>query len=272
MKAPLINIVVPVYNEELVLAGSIGKVTAFLAEQCSYPFEIVIADNGSTDNTLEVARRLQIQFPGVTVLRLDQKGRGGAVKRAWGQSQADVLSYMDVDLSTGLEAFPALIKALLTDGYDLAAGSRLLRPSLTRRSLKRELISRAYNCLVKSVFRTRFSDAQCGFKAITRQAAGQLLPLVQDDAWFMDTELLVLAEKLGYRIFDLPVHWVEDPDSKVRLWRTAWEDLKGLWRVRRRLSSLEPLRLAERRSVPNAAPCPAAGTATSSGRNPGQQP
>ncbi|MGO9202136.1 MAG: dolichyl-phosphate beta-glucosyltransferase [Limisphaerales bacterium] len=241
MKPPLINIVIPVYNEELVLAESVRMVAAFLAERCCYRFEIVIADNGSTDSTLEVARRLQIRFPVLSVLHLDQKGRGGAIKQAWGQSQADVLSYMDVDLSTGLEAFAPLIEAVVNGGCDLATGSRLLRPSLTERSLKRELISRAYNLLVRGMFRTRFSDAQCGFKAISRQAAGHLLPLVQDDAWFMDTELLLMAEKLGYRIFDLPVRWVERPDSRVRITRTAWEDVKGLLRMRRRLARVERL-------------------------------
>jgi hypothetical protein len=125
--------------------------------------------------------------------------------------------------------------ALAGVGFDLAAGSRLLKPCLTTRGFKRELISRCYNRLVKAVFRTRFSDAQCGFKAITRPAAQALLPLAEDNGWFLDTELLVLAEKLGYRIFDLPVQWNDDPDSRVRIARTAWEDIKGIVRVRRNL-------------------------------------
>ncbi|MGA2866765.1 MAG: dolichyl-phosphate beta-glucosyltransferase [Verrucomicrobiota bacterium] len=232
MNPRLINIVVPVYNEEGVLAESLGELTAFLAGDCPYPCELVIADNGSTDSTLEIAHGLAAQYASVSVLHLDQQGRGGAVKRAWSQSQAEVLSYMDVDLSTDLEAFPTLIEALISGGNDIATGSRLLDPALTERSFKRELISRAYNLLVRSMFHTRFSDAQCGFKAITRQAARELLPLVEDNAWFMDTELFVIAEKLGYRIFDLPVRWVEEPNSRVRLWRTAWEDIKGLLRVR----------------------------------------
>jgi len=241
MNAPLINIVIPVYNEEALLAGSIARLDAFLEKQCPYPCEIVIADNGSTDRTLEIARGLAAQHSRLSVLHRNQKGRGGALKSAWSQSTADIRSYMDVDLSTELAAFPLLVEKLVTGGYDLAIGSRLLNPALTTRSRKRELISRAYNLLVKGMFHTRFSDAQCGFKAITRRAAAELLPLVQDNAWFMDTEMLVLAEELGFRIFDMPVRWVERPDSRVRISRTAWEDIKGLLRVRRTLARLEHL-------------------------------
>ena len=248
MSAATVSIVVPVYNEEAVLARSLGILTAFLARYCSHPCEVVIADNGSTDRSLEVARRLAEQHPGVSVLHRESKGRGGAVKEAWRRSQAAVLSYMDVDLSTELAAFPALIEPLLAGRYDLATGSRLLHPWLTRRCLKREMVSRLYNLLVKGLFRTGFSDAQCGFKAISQTAAKALLPLVLDDAWFMDTELLVVAEKLGYRILDLPVRWVEDPDSRVRLWRTAWEDIKGLIRLRRGLG-----RVAKQAQSPGAA-------------------
>jgi hypothetical protein len=169
----------------------------------------------------------------VRAVHLEQKGRGRALRQVWLESDADVLSYMDVDLSTGLAAFPPLIEALLNGGYDIAVGSRLLKPEWTQRGLKREVVSRGYNLLVKAFFQTRFSDAQCGFKAITRQACRALLPLVEDTGWFFDTELLVVAEKLDYAIFDLPVHWADDPDSRVKIIRTAWEDIKGLVRVRK---------------------------------------
>ena len=237
MNPIFLNVTIPVYNEERTLASSIEKISAFLKSNCPQPYEIVIAENGSTDKTFRIARQLEQELPNVRALHVNEKGRGRAIKSAWQQSNAEILSYMDVDLSTELVAFPPLIDALVNRGFDLAIGSRLLDPDLTRRGLKRETISRGYNLLVRAVFRTRFSDAQCGFKAITRRAAAELLPLIEDNAWFMDTELLVLAEKLGYRIFDLPVRWTDDPDSRVQLWSTALADIKGLMRVRRNLAS-----------------------------------
>jgi len=228
-----VNITIPVFNEETRLQRSIPKLHSFLSEHCRFEFEIVIADNASTDRTLEIACSFSEAHPTVRAVHLDQKGRGRALKNVWCETQAEVLSYMDVDLSTDLYAFPPLIEGLVSGGFDVAIGSRLLKPSLTTRGFKREIISRGYNRLIKLLFHTQFSDAQCGFKAITRPAASGLLPLVEDNEWFMDTELLVLAERLGYRIFDLPVRWVDDSDSRVKIWRTASGDLRGLARVKR---------------------------------------
>jgi glycosyltransferase involved in cell wall biosynthesis len=228
----LVNVTIPVYNEEQILPASITTLHQFLGKHCRFDWEIVIANNASIDRTREVATELAGRFQGVRVAHLDQKGRGRALAKVWGESQADFLSYMDVDLSTNLFAFPPLLEALISGGFDLGIGSRLLKASTTKRSLKRESISRAYNLLVKAFFRTRFSDAQCGFKAITRQAARSLLPQVADTGWFFDTELLVIAEKSGYRIFDLPVSWIEDLDSRVKIVQTALDDIRGLIRVR----------------------------------------
>lgn len=231
--ALLINITVPVYNEEASLAASIATLHQFLTAHARFEWEIVIANNASTDRTLSIAHALAKTFPGVRVAHLDQKGRGRALKKVWSESRADILSYMDVDLSSNLYAFPPLIEALLCGGFDIGIGSRLLKASTTRRSFKREFISRVYNLIVKAVFGTKFSDAQCGFKAITQRAAQELLPRIEDNNWFLDTELLVIAEKTGYRIFDLPVSWIEDLDSRVSIVRTAFEDLKGIVRMRR---------------------------------------
>ncbi len=233
----LVNVTVPVFNEETRLKASIPRLHEFLSEHCRFKFEIVIADNASTDRTLEIARSFVAEHGAVQVVHLDQKGRGRAVKKVWSESYADILSYMDVDLSTDLAAFPPLIETLISGGFDVAVGSRLLKPCLTTRGFKREFISRAYNLLIKLFFHTRFSDAQCGFKAITKAAASTLLPLVEDDGWFMDSELLILAERLGQRIFDLPVHWVDDSDSRVKLWTTAINDLRGLTRVKRNFAT-----------------------------------
>jgi glycosyltransferase involved in cell wall biosynthesis len=229
-----VDAVIPVYNEEHVLAESIATLHSFLSEHLPYDWRIVVADNASTDGTYALAQRLGEQLQRVECVHLDQKGRGRALRKAWLESTADVVTYMDVDLSTEIEAFPSLVRAVAEEGYDLATGSRLARGARTTRSFKREAISRVYNLIIKTIMWTKFSDAQCGFKAVSRRAADVLVPLVQNNEWFFDTELLVLAEKKGYRIKDIPVKWIEDPDTRVKLVRTMREDLGGLWRLRTR--------------------------------------
>ena len=227
-----VDVVIPVYNEEGVLERSISTLVAFLHARCPYHWRVVIADNASTDRTLEVAKRLSERISEVEVIHLADKGRGRALRRAWMESQADVVSYMDVDLSTNLEAFPLLIEALISGGYHLATGSRLMKGSATTRQWKREIISRCYNLLAKLMFFHKVSDLQCGFKALTRRAVRELVPLIKDHSWFFDTELLLRAEQRGYRIYEIPVEWIEDLDTRVDILHTAWEDLKGLIRVR----------------------------------------
>jgi putative flippase GtrA len=228
--APILDIVIPVHNEEKALVDSVEKVRAHLR---TLPFEhrVTIADNASTDATSLLAHQLAHRYPDVRVVSLTQKGRGRALKQAWSRSDADVLVYMDVDLSTDLNALLPLVAPLLSGHSDLAIGSRLARSSRTTRGPKREVISRAYNALLHGALHARFSDAQCGFKAIRRDVATQLLPLIQDDEWFFDTELLVLAERAGLRIHEVPVDWVDDPDSRVDIVRTAIADLRGIGRI-----------------------------------------
>ena len=232
---PQVDVVVPVYNEEKALPASIPELRAFLSgPDFPYDWRILIADNASIDDTPAVSRKLEAEYPGeVRYIRIERKGRGYALKQVWGASTAEVMSYMDVDLSTGLEAFPPLIKAIAEDGYGVSTGSRLARASIVNRSLQRTALSRGYNLIIKAMMRTHFSDAQCGFKAISREVAQRVLPQIQNDNWFFDTELLVLAEKMGYRIKDIPVRWVEDKDTRVKIGSTVSEDLKGLWRMRR---------------------------------------
>jgi glycosyltransferase involved in cell wall biosynthesis len=230
-----VGIVIPVFNEARNLHRNISRLHQFLADQDSFTWEVTIVNNGSTDQTLDIARSLSREQPGIQAVHLDQKGRGRALKKVWLESNADILCYMDADLSADLNAFPELIQAVATNAYQLATGSRLLRPESTTRCLKREVASRCYNALVRTVLRTRLSDVQCGFKALTRQAAQHVLPLVEDTGWFFDTELLMLAEKLEYRILDLPVHWVEGRNSHVNILPTALADIRGLIRLRRRL-------------------------------------
>ncbi len=227
----VLDLVVPVYNEQAALAGSVRRLHRYLAESFPYRTRITIADNASTDATLAIAHDLAEELGDIEVLHLEQKGRGRALRAAWSRSAAPVLAYLDVDLSTDLAALLPLVAPLVSGHSDLAIGTRLARGSRTVRGAKREVISRCYNLILRGSLRTRFSDAQCGFKAIRKDVAQQLLPLVEDEAWFFDTELLVLAERSGLRIHEVPVDWVDDPDSRVDIVSTAVEDLKGVARV-----------------------------------------
>lgn len=229
-----VDAVIPVYNERHVLERSITTLHEYLSTQLPYDWRIRIADNASTDDTLAVAKDLAERLPRVEVLHLDKKGRGRALRAAWLGSQADVLSYMDVDLSTDLGAYYPMVRAVAEGGYDIATGRRLGRGAKVEgRKLLREITSRGYNLIIKLGFRTHFTDAQCGFKAISRRAADALIPLVRNNEWFFDSELLIIAEKKGYKIYQVPVHWVDDPDSRVNVPKTALEDLRGLWRLKR---------------------------------------
>jgi len=228
-----VDVVIPCYNEVAVLRASVERTVAFLAACPQYDWRIVIADNGSTDGTGALAQQLEAEYPQVKAFLLTIKGRGLALKQAWTASDADVVSYMDVDLSTGLEHLPTLIAMVAEDGCDVAIGSRLARGSNTKRSLKREITSRGYVVLIRATFpRLRISDAQCGFKALSRRVVNEIVPRVENRMWFFDTELLILAHRNGFRICELPVRWVEDSDTKVKIVKTAMEDIRGLLRMR----------------------------------------
>jgi putative flippase GtrA len=233
----VLDVVLPVFNEEVDLAPSVRRLSAYLTEEFPYPFRITIADNASTDATAQIAASLAAELPHVTVLRLAQKGRGRALKAAWMLSDAPVLAYCDIDLSTDLTGLLPLVAPLISGHSDLAIGTRLARDSRVVRGAKRELISRSYNLILRGTLAARFSDAQCGFKAIRSEVARRLLPLVEDAGWFFDTELLVLAERAGLRIHEVPVDWVDDLNSRVDVVKTAKEDLKGVIRLTRALST-----------------------------------
>jgi putative flippase GtrA len=228
---PTVEIAVPVHNEERALERSVRRLHAFCSESLPWSFRIVVADNASEDGTRAIGERLAAEFDAVAYLRLSEKGRGRALRRVWSRSDADVLAYMDVDLSTGLEALLPLVAPLVSGHSDLAIGTRLVPGSRVVRGPKRELISRTYNHLLHLTLRSRFSDAQCGFKAGRASVVKALLPRVEDQAWFFDTELLVLAERSGLRIHEVPVDWVDDSDSSVDIFRTAVEDLRGIARL-----------------------------------------
>ena len=231
MRVPHVDIVVPVRNEERDLALSVRRLVAYLRESFPFRAQITIADNGSTDATWVIADRLARELPEVHAVHMELPGRGRALRAIWSQSEAEVLAYMDVDLSTDLNALLPLVAPLLSGHSDLAIGTRLARGSRVVRGPKRELISRGYNLLLRTLMGARFSDAQCGFKAIRRDQARALLPLTRDTGWFFDTELLVLAERAGLRIHEVPVDWIDDLDSRVDIIATALADLRGMARL-----------------------------------------
>jgi putative flippase GtrA len=232
---PQVEFVVPVHNEEAEVDASVRRLHDYLSHGLPFSFRITIADNASTDRTWETAGALARDLPGVEAVRLEEKGRGRALRQVWSTSDAAVLAYMDVDLSTDLAAVLPLVAPLVSGHSDIAIGTRLARGARVVRGAKREVISRVYNLLLHATLAARFSDAQCGFKAIRADRARVLLPLVQDTGWFFDTELLVLAERSGMRIHEVPVDWVDDPDSSVDVVATAVEDLRGVARLARGL-------------------------------------
>jgi putative flippase GtrA len=231
MRVLQVDIVVPVRNEERDLAPSVQRLVGYLRDSFPFSARITIADNGSTDATWAIATRLARELPEVRAVHMELPGRGRALRAIWSRSEAEVLAYMDVDLSTDLNALLPLVAPLLSGHSDLAIGTRLARGSRVVRGPKRELISRCYNMLLRTLMGARFSDAQCGFKAIRRDQARALLPLTQDTGWFFDTELLVLAERAGLRIHEIPVDWIDDLDSRVDLIATALADLRGMARL-----------------------------------------
>ena len=232
MEKQTVEIVIPVYNEERDLVRSVRRLQAYLEAGFPFPTTITIVDNASTDATWPIAEYLAAELPNVRAIHLEAKGRGRALRTAWLSTEASIVAYMDVDLSTDLDALLPLVAPLVSGHSEVAIGSRLARGARVRRGTKRELISRAYNVLLHLGLGTKFSDAQCGFKAITAVAARRLIPAVQDQAWFFDTELLVLAQRAGMRISEIPVDWTDDPDSRVDIAKTAMEDLRGTLRMR----------------------------------------
>lgn len=227
-----IKIVLPVYNEEQELEENSLKLLDFCRKNLkNYNFELQIVDNASIDQTQVIAEKLVIQNNEISFLRLEEKGRGRAIKKAWVIGEADIFVYMDIDLSTDLKHLPKIIEAIEND-FDIAIGSRLLSASyVAGRAMKREILSRGYNLLINFFFQTHFSDAQCGFKAVGRKVVKELLPKIEDNDWFFDSELLIIGEKMGFKIYEEPVVWTDNPGSTVKVLKTVFGDLKGLIRL-----------------------------------------
>ncbi len=228
---PSALVVLPVYNEEKALQKGVLALLAFLKDHEEYDWKIVIADNNSKDKTGDIGRKLEVENPSVQYLYIPRKGRGIALRTAWEQTECDFVSYMDIDLSTGLEA---LIRAvdLLNGGADIVVGNRLANDSNTTRGLKREFISQCYNIVIKMALGIHFHDAHCGFKTGRREVVQKILPYIKDNEWFFDTEFLFYGERLGHKIIEIPVTWIEDTDTKAKIFKDAYDDLRGLYRLR----------------------------------------
>ncbi len=273
MSSPVLEVVVPVYNEQADLEANLRRLRSYLDRRFPLATLVTIADNASTDGTWTRAVRLERELPGVRAVHLDQKGRGRAVKQVWTTSEAPVVAYMDVDLATGLDALLPLVAPLLSGHAEVAIGSRLAVSARVVRGTKRELISRAYNALLRWVLGAGFSDAQCGFKAMRTDVARALVPMIDDDGWFFDTEMLILAERFGMRIHEVAVDWVDDPDSRVDILATAGADLRGIWRLWRHprtLPSAASTSTASSTGTPPASPAPAPVSYPLAGPTPGE--
>jgi glycosyltransferase involved in cell wall biosynthesis len=233
MTRPSVDITIPVLNEQRSIESTLRTLTSYLSAECPYDWRITVVDNGSTDRTWSLANSFAAENSYARAIRLDRPGRGGALKEAWSTSGADVVAYMDVDLSTGLESLQPLLEPIVKDEADISIGSRLAPGAIIERGVQREVISRIYNIIARRLLRYKVRDAQCGFKAVRANVARDLIPRIEDDGWFFDTELLVLAWRDGLRINEIPVCWVEDDDSRVKIVRTAFDDLCGIWRLYR---------------------------------------
>jgi len=239
---PVLDVVIPVHDEERDLEPSVRTLHGYLRSHMAFPTRITIVDNASTDATRDIGTGLATVLDGVRFVHIDEKGRGRALRTAWLASDAEVVAYMDVDLSTRLDALLPLVEPIIAGDADIAIGSRLVRGAIVTRGFRRECISRCYNMLLRTVLHAHFHDAQCGFKAMRRSAARELLPVVRDQGWFFDTELLVLGQRAGMRIREVPVTWVDDPDSRVDVPSTAMTDLRGVMRMLRTApGALRPL-------------------------------
>jgi glycosyltransferase involved in cell wall biosynthesis len=235
-----VDIAIPVLNEQRAIESAFSSLVAYLSAECPYDWRITVVDNGSTDRTWALASSLVAADLRTRAIRLDRPGRGGALKEAWSTSSADVVAYMDVDLSTGLESLQPLLEPIIQGETDISIGSRLAPGASVERSLQRDVISRIYNVIARRFLQYRIRDAQCGFKAMQASVARNLIPRIEDNDWFFDTELLVLAWRDGLRINEIPVTWVEDHDSRVRIMSTALDDLRGIWRLWRAAGKTGP--------------------------------
>lgn len=235
-RKPSVEIVIPVLNEESCLRASVENLVEFMRAEMSgeYDWRVAIVDNGSDDDTPAIGAALMESDPRVAYVRIEKRGIGAALRRGMKRSRADVVVYMDADMSADLRRLPALVDAVAFGGYDVAFGSRLLPDSrASNRKPIRLLASRVNSFIIRNMFGYPFRDSQCGFKAFSRNAIERTLDGVEDDAWFFNSEFLLRAYWNGCEMLEMPIAWVDDPDSKVDVRKVSAILLAGYWRLKR---------------------------------------
>jgi glycosyltransferase involved in cell wall biosynthesis len=216
-----ILLTVPAYNEENILEKNVNLILKYMGANFNN-FKIVIANNGSTDKTNDIAKKLAKDNNEILLITTKKRGKGLAIKNSWLKFDADIYAYMDADLSTSLRDFSKLINAI-KEGNDISIGSRYLKKSVVKRGLNRAIFSKLYNQLLALLFKTNVKDMQCGFKAVNEDIIKKHIPRIKDDSWFFDTELVIMAENQGYTIKEIPVSWKSNPESKLKIIKVGFE-------------------------------------------------
>jgi glycosyltransferase involved in cell wall biosynthesis len=234
LKSSKIEITIPILNEEFRLEQGVTEAVEFLENSGIDNYSIVLADNGSTDNTEQIAQSLTKRFPTVKAIKVSKRGVGLALKQSWGSSEADFIGYMDVDLATDLNHILEAYRILQGEEVDVVNGSRLLPNSQVKnRSIIRGITSHGFNYLLKALLKVNISDGMCGFKFLKKTSYDKILKSgLENNEWFFCTELLVKAEWMGMNIHEIPVKWEDDSDSRVELFKTITKYLKEIKRLK----------------------------------------
>jgi len=239
-----ILVVLPARNEELIIRDNVLRLYEYM--QGAFPnddWKIVVSDNNSSDRTAEIVKELAEKHARIEYLLVTVVGKGAAVKNAWEKYSSDVYMFMDSDLATDIHGIPMLVEPLRLETSDIACGSRFLRESAVERSLIRRVTSFGYRLVVKLLLSIKVRDLPCGFKAINEKAKKALLSKIESDGWFFDSELIILGEKLGLRVQEIPVRWREPIEtgrkSKVKIISLSIEYVKEVVKIRKRLQKMK---------------------------------
>lgn len=234
-------IVIPIYNEEKILEKNILRLYNFLQNNNLENWQIVIADNASTDQSEKIGQKLNTNYQQIGYLKIPKRGKGIAIRTAWKKySDADIFTFIDADLSTDITFLPNLINAIAKENYDIAIGDRFDKNSKVKRNLKRNIISLGYRFILKISLKTKINDLPCGFKAINKKILDNIVPLVKNNTWFFDSEIVLLAEKMGYKIKKIPIIWQENREKQnnTPLWSIIKEYLKEILRLKKELKNI----------------------------------
>ena len=233
MRMVKVDIVIPVYNEEVNLEKNINILTEWLKNNFKYEWIVTIADNGSTDNTKKIAKDLDMKNKKIILKEITSKGRGIALRESWLSSTSDICAFMDIDLSTELEYLNEIIYPIVELECEICCGSRWMSSSNVKRGLFRGILSWSYNFILQTTLGLKIKDSQIGFKAIKTDTAKKVIPLIKDNEWFFDTELLLISQKNDLKIKQIPVIWIDHPKSTVVVLKTVKMFLRNVWRMKK---------------------------------------